>query len=216
MLLAQIPPSRGSCPRWYWRDIPAPSHSLALGLELNAFRISCLIAAPNWHYLIADAASYLNFADASIVEQTAQNPYWSAIKARFPWKCFLSHSATTCSRIFPIVSSIQSGQSKVEFLEGIRGFCNNTNRAIFNRVGSTLLFRAMMKNVSNIPGLARCIMVHTLFSIPSGPGTFLALARTRSTTASISSAVNSGGPSSSSQGVAISAGTCGEVTEVLL
>ncbi len=45
-------------------------------------------------------------------------------------------------------------------------------------------------------------MVRTLlFGIPSGPGAFLALVRTRSTVASISVAVNCRGPSSASRNV---------------
>ncbi len=52
------------------------------------------------------------------------------------------------------------------------------------------------------------MIVHTLFGILRRPGIILALARTRSTAASISSAVSSGGPSLSSQGVASSAGSC--------
>ncbi len=44
------------------------------------------------------------------MKQPAQNKYWLALKAHFPWKCFLSRSAMTCAKIFPIVSNMQSGQ----------------------------------------------------------------------------------------------------------
>ncbi len=73
------------------------------GIKLNAFWISRLTAAPNLRFLIANAASFLSFQAASILQQPPQIPYWSALKARFLWKCFLSRSATTCLTIFPIV-----------------------------------------------------------------------------------------------------------------
>ncbi len=111
--------------------------------------------------------------------------------------------------IFSIVSSMQNGQNRVGFTTGLPGFCNSTSRANFHRVGNTPLFKAMLKTVSSIPGLARCTTVRTLFGIPSGPGAILALARTWFTTASISSANNSGGPSLSSHCVTTSAGRCG-------
>ncbi len=164
------------------------------------------MAAPNWRSFIADAANFFSLLAALIVEQPARNPYWLALKARFPQKCFLSRSAMTCLKIFPTVSSMQSGRNEAGFPTGLPGFCNNTSQATFHRVGNIPLFNNRLNTASSIPELARCTMVHTMFGIPSGPGAFLALARTRSTTTSISSAVNSGGPSSSSRGVTTSAG----------
>ncbi len=61
MPFAQIPPGPG----WYCGDIPAPSPSPASrmrihGIELNAFWISRLTAAPNWRSFIADAVSFFS------------------------------------------------------------------------------------------------------------------------------------------------------------
>ncbi len=100
----------------------------------------------------------------------ARNPYWSVLKACFPRKCFLSRSATTCSKIFPILSSMQSGRNEVEFLTGLPGFCNSISRATFHWVENTPLFRTLLKPVSEYS-------THW-FGIPSGPGAFLVLART--------------------------------------
>ncbi len=151
------------------------------GIELNAFWIARLTAVPNWCFFIADAVSFFSFLAALIVEQPAQIPYWLALKARFPRKCFLSRSATTCSKIFPIVSSMQSDRNEARFPTGLPGFCNSISQATFHRVGNTPLFNATLKTASSIPGLAQCTMVHTLFGILSGPSAFLALACTRST-----------------------------------
>ncbi len=136
---------------------------------------------------------------ASIVEQPARNPYWSALKARFPRKCFLSRSATTCSKIFPIVSSMQNDRNKTPFPTGLPCFCKSTGRATIHWVGNNSLFSIPLKTTSSIPRLARCSMVHPLFGMLSGPGAFLALAHTWSTAALISSAINSGSPSSFSR-----------------
>ncbi len=35
---------------------------------------------------IADTVSFFNFQAASTIERLAQNPYWSTLKMRFPWK----------------------------------------------------------------------------------------------------------------------------------
>ncbi len=178
------------------------------GIELNVFRMSRLTAVLNWRFFIADAASFLSFPVASIVEQPARNPYWSALRVRFPQKCFLSCSATTCSKIFLIVSSMQSSQNEAGFRTGLPGFYNSTSRTIFHRVGNTLLFIVMLKIALSVPGLARCTMVDTLFGILSGFGVSLTVARIPSTAASISSAINSNGTSLSSQVVTTSAGSC--------
>ncbi len=102
-----------------------------------------------------------------------------------------------------------SSQNEAGYPTGLPGFCNSTSRATFHRVGNTPLFNARLNTMWSIPGLAQCTMVYTLFGIPSRPGAFLALAHTRSTTVSISSTVNSGGPSSSSRCVTTIAGSCG-------
>ncbi len=150
------------------------------GIELNAFRISRLMAAPNWRFFIADAASFFSLLAALIIEQPARNPYWSAFKARFTRKCFLSRSTMTCLKMFPTVSSMLSGRNEAGSRTGLPGFCNSTSRANFHQIGNTPIFNAMLKTMSSIPGLAQCTMVHTLFGIPSRPGAFLALARIQS------------------------------------
>ncbi len=86
-----------------------------------------LTAAPNWRFFIADAMNFLSFPTTSIIEQPARNQYWSALRSCFPWKCCLSHSVTTCSKIFPIVSSMQNSQNEVGFPTGLPGFCNSTS-----------------------------------------------------------------------------------------
>ncbi len=81
-------------------------------IELSAFCMLRLIAAPNWCFLIADTASFFSFQAASIVEQPVQNSYRLALKARFLWKCFHSYSAMACSKIFPRVSVWHAEWSK--------------------------------------------------------------------------------------------------------
>ncbi len=101
ILFAQAPPGPGSnpslcCAEIYWYlCILKCIH----GIEWNVFWMSMLTAAPNWHFLIADA-SFFSFQATSIVDWLTQNTYWSALRAHFPWKCFLSHSTLACSKIF--------------------------------------------------------------------------------------------------------------------
>ncbi len=140
------------------------------------------------------------------------------LKACFLWKCFFSQSTVAFSNIFPVVSNMQSGWKKVGSLTGLPGFCSNTILTTIHWVGNTSLFKASLRTASSILGLARCMMVHSpyIFGIPSGPGAFLTLVRTRSTATLISAAVNSGGPSSASQGVTTSAGSCGNSRSLIL
>ncbi len=92
---------------------------------------------------------------------------------------FPQHFVTSCSKICLTVSNTPSGWNKVGFVTDLPGFCSNTSRATFQRVGNTLLFKTELKAASSNLGLAQCTMVHTLLDIPSGPGAFLALVQTR-------------------------------------
>ncbi len=167
------------------------------------------MAAPNWCFLIADAASFFSFQGVSIVEQPVPNPYWSVLKVCIRQKCFLSHSAMVYWKVFHTVSNIQSYQFKARSPTGLPGFRCSTSWAIFHRVGNTLLFEAELKTSSSISGLARYMMVHTLLGIPFSPRAFLAWSWARSTTASISAAVNSGESSSTPRVVITSVESCG-------
>ncbi len=121
------------------------------GIELSAFWILRLTATPNWPSFTADTANFFSFLAALIVEQPARNPYWLALKARFPRKCSLSRSAMTCSKIFPTVSSMQSDRNEAGSPTGLPGFCNSTSRATFHQVGNIPLFNARLNTASSIP-----------------------------------------------------------------
>ncbi len=130
------------------------------------------MAALNWYFLITNAASFFSFQATSVVERLAQNPYWSALKAHLPQKCFLSHSEIVCSKVFPTISSMQSARFEVRSPTGLPGFCSSTSQTTFHRVGNSLLFKAKSKTASSIPGLARCMLVHKLLDIPAGLVTY--------------------------------------------
>ncbi len=96
------------------------------------------------------------------------------MKACFPWKYFLGHSAVACSKIFPTVPKMQSSRFDVGSPTGLPGFCSNTSWATFHWAGNTALFKVKLKTVSSFLRLVWCTMVHKWLCITSGPGAFLA------------------------------------------
>ncbi len=172
------------------------------GIKLNAFWMSRRCCA-KWAFLNDNAVSFFNLQAMAIIEQLAQNQYWLSLVVCFPWKCFLSHLAMPCSKIFPTLSNMQSGQFEIGSPTGLPGFCSNTSRTNFHHKGNTLLFKAELKTYQ-LSGLARCSMIHTLLGIPSGLGASVVLSQTQST-----AAINSGRPSSAFWVITTSAGSYG-------
>ncbi len=136
---------------------------------------------PNWRFLIADTASFFQLPSRIDHGAASSKPIPVDAQSALPRKCFFSHFAMTCSKNFLYRIQLAEWLKRGGCPVGLPGFHNSTSQAIFHWVGATPLFNATLKTVLSIPELAR--MVHTLFSIPSGPSAFLALVQTLSTAA---------------------------------